>query len=1038
MYLQRIELSGFKSFAQKTILEFPAPDDKRLKNDSNKNNGTRGITAIVGPNGSGKSNVVDAVRWVLGEQSLKLLRGKKSTDVIFAGSEKKAQMSMAEVSLYLNNEDGQAPIDYTEIVITRRIYRDGNSEYLLNKNEVRLFDIVMLLAKTNFGQNTYSVIGQGMIDRIVNYSSQDRKAFFDDATGVKQFQIKRDRSVSKLKKSRENVTQVKALIKELEPHLKMLTTQVNRLHKRLEIEHDLRELQVTYYARLWTELDVTYKKLVINFTQQDKQRLKLESEIGSLQEKLEKLSLGNSRVEEFDNLQQEYNRLMAQKNDLLQEQAIIRGKLDLEYAKVGKQNLSWLENKKVELDAKVASNQEALRNQKMKLDLKRKELADAEKIINGINDELTVLQNNFQFLQEEIYSNRGENRSSYLLDSVRAVLDLKNQLTGIYGTVSDIGKVDRRYEGALSTAAGNRLLAIVVDNDETAVQCIKFLKDNRLASMTFFPLNKLREYAADYSPVAGQGVIGLAIDLVDFDPKFVKVFQQIFGDTLVVETVEDARSFGIGNRRMVTLEGDSFEKSGVVKGGYQKKEFLVWQKVSDNKFSQAEKIKEAGQLKINIEQKYRHKDEMLNRINNIRFEIRSEEERARVMAQEVSDWQGEKARLEVDIKEAQLSPEERTEYLNELKKQQAEKEKKLNSLAETTQVAKQKVDQFNLEEERKKQEIFATQQAMHEQQIKLNEAIFLLNDVRVELAKVETRKDDLFNSIKQDLGEDYRPKAVENTEEIDMVEMEAKISRFKKQLELIGGTDPSVEQEYKDTKDRFDFLSQQSEDLEKAIIDLEKIVVELDKLIKDQFETEFKRINKDFSDYFKQLFDGGSAKLVLTQKELTEAEQAREEAAEAIVSASEKNVGEEVAEADKPEREEPKEEDNVEDNLFLANMGIDIEACPPGKKIKNIAVLSGGEKTMTALALICAIISNNPSPFVLFDEVDAALDEVNSSKFGNIIQELAHKTQFIVITHNRAIMAKGDVLYGVTMQGDGISRLISLKLEEAEKIAKQA
>jgi chromosome segregation protein len=315
MYLQRIELQGFKSFANKTILEFPAPGTttKAVLNASGRSNKSNqqvcGVTAIVGPNGSGKSNVVDAVRWVLGEQSLKLLRGKKSTDIIFSGSAKKSQMGLAEVSLHLNNEDKSAPIDYTEIVITRKLYRDGESEYLLNKNSVRLFDIIMLLAKANFGQNTYSIIGQGMVDRIVNYSSQERKDFFDEATGVKQFQIKRDRSVNKLKKSRENLAQAQTLINELEPHLKMLTRQVNRLHKRKEIEVELKEAWEKYYGKQWLDLDGSYKELIISVTSYDKKKIKLDQEIESLQEKLNSLSEESSRSEEFDRLQKEYNAL---------------------------------------------------------------------------------------------------------------------------------------------------------------------------------------------------------------------------------------------------------------------------------------------------------------------------------------------------------------------------------------------------------------------------------------------------------------------------------------------------------------------------------------------------------------------------------------------------------------------------------------------------------------------------------------------------------------------------------------------------------
>ena len=482
MYLQRIELQGFKSFAHKTILEFPSPG-QGCKTSPNVlssygkplEKGICGVTAIMGPNGSGKSNIVDAVRWVLGEQSLKLLRGKKSTDIIFSGSAQKSQMGLAEVSLYLNNEDNSAPIDYTEIVITRKLYRDGESEYLLNKNSVRLFDVIMLLAKANFGQNTYSIIGQGMVDRIVNYSSQERKDFFDEATGVKQFQIKRDRSVNKLKKSRENLFQAQTLIGELDPHLKMLTRQVNRLHKRKEIEIELKEAREKYYGKQWLELDHSYRESIISVTSSDKKKMKLEQEIESRQQKLNSLSEESSRSEEFDKLQKEYNNLTENKNNLLKELTVTRGKLDLEYAKVGKQNLSWLESRSEELKKRLLAINGELESHKLKINSKKKDLADLESSINKINDELTVSQNNLQIIQEELYKTKGSGSNNYFLESVTAVLRQKNTIGGIYGTVGEIGKIDKKYEMALATAAGNRLWGVVVESDEVAVACINYV-----------------------------------------------------------------------------------------------------------------------------------------------------------------------------------------------------------------------------------------------------------------------------------------------------------------------------------------------------------------------------------------------------------------------------------------------------------------------------------------------------------------------------------------------------------------------------------
>ncbi|MDO8669027.1 MAG: AAA family ATPase [Candidatus Buchananbacteria bacterium] len=1034
MYLQRIELQGFKSFAHKTILEFPAPGSGcktspkiKARNGQVVEKGICGVTAIVGPNGSGKSNIVDAVRWVLGEQSLKLLRGKKSTDIIFSGSAKKSQMGLAEVSLHLNNEDKSAPIDYTEIVITRKLYRDGESEYLLNKNSVRLFDIIMLLAKANFGQNTYSIIGQGMVDKIVNYSSQERKDFFDEATGVKQFQIKRDRSVNKLKKSRDNLAQAQTLIGELEPHLKMLTKQVNRWRKRKEIETELKDCWEKYYGRQWFELDNSYKEFIISVTSYDKQKIKLEQEIESLQEKLDSLSVASSRSEEFDKLQKDYNNLTENKNNILKELTVVNGKLDVEYAKVGKQNLSWLFTRKDELKKRLLEINSELESLKLKINSKKKDLAGLESDINKINNELTVSQNNLQIIQEELYKTKGGERNNYFLESIKSILRQKNSIGGIYGTVADVGKIDKKYEMALATAAGNRLWAIVVETDEVAVKCINYLKANRLSSLTFFPLNKLKNYPSDKYTGQNSGAIGMAIDLISYGVRFAKVFQHILGDTLVVKGVEDAKAIGIGHRRMVTLEGDIFEKTGVIKGGYKRQGSAVWAGVGESKFStQEERIKEFATLKAEIEEKHRLRDGIIAKMNDFKVEIRLSEDKINSLHIELSAFKKENDKIENDIKEGQLTPQERNKFSDELSLQKNKFEKELSEIDKDVLSARKKIDRFNLEEEDKKKEVFSLQQNMHLRQIDLNKIISLLNEAKIELAKIETKKEDLLSLIRQDLGEEYRPKSRADFSDVDLADLENKISKAKKQLELIGGTDPEVEKEYLEVQTRFDFLSSESMDLEKAIGDLEKIVIELDKIIKKQFESEFKKINQDFSRFFKKLFDGGLAKLVLVQKELTEAEQVKAEIENIEISGN----TEEIA---KPKKQAV----HIEDKSFLANMGIDIEACPPGKKIKNINVLSGGEKTMTALALICSIISNNPSPFILFDEVDAALDEENSRKFSDIIDELSHKTQFITITHNRAIMSRADVLYGVTMQGDGVSRILSLKFEQAEKIAEK-
>lgn len=1022
MYLSRIELSGFKSFANKTIIQFPEPEKKSK---------TCGITAIVGPNGSGKSNVVDAVRWVLGEQSLKLLRGKKSTDVIFSGSAKKAQLSLAEVSLYLNNDDGLAPIDYSEVVITRKLYRDGSSEYLLNKQEVRLFDIVMLLAKANFGHNTYSIIGQGMVDKIVNYSNEERKEFFDEATGVKQYQIKRDRSVSKLKKSRENLGQAETLAIELEPHLKSLTRQVNKLHQRKAIEAELRSLQLFYYGRLWQDLSRQYDDQALAFNTHEKQRLRLENRLAELHQRSEELQNAGSRTEEYDKLQEIYNQELSKQNEIMKGLAIIRGKLEVEYERVGKHDLSYLENKKVEAEQRLKNLETELRSLSLKLQSNQTKLEDRERRAKIISDEILVWQNNLEIMQDEYYRLKNGGKTNYQLEAVKEVLGLKNKIDGICGTVSDLGRVkNSRYESALSAGAGNRLSAVVVETDEVAVACINWLKENRLPAVTFFPLNRLKKFQlsreAEEIVVEG-GSLGLASEAVVCDNKYRSVFEQIFGNTIIVENLNQAKNIGINRERMVTLDGDLLEKTGVMRGGFRKPESLTW-KILEDKFFPEAKIKEIASLKAKIEEQRRDREADFLAINELKTVVSVDSEKIKSLDFEVATWRKDLEKINSDLISAELTPEQRSAFLSELADKKKVLEADLTSIESLLTESRDKIDNFNLEEERKKQEIFSLQQEAYGLQNELNEVSNNLSQVKIDLARVETRKEDVLSSIRENLGDTWDFSSREDYSRVDLEDSKLKIDRLKKQLEMIGGIDPEIEKEYEEVKVRFEFLTEQSGDLRQAIKDLEKVVQELDKLIKKQFEDEFERINKDFSRYFKQLFDGGSAKLSLVnrEEEQTEAEKIREQ----ITS---QNIEDTLIDV---EPIEAIKEIYPEDKSFLANMGIDIEACPPGKKIKAITMLSGGEKTMTALALICAIINNNPSPFILFDEVDAALDESNSAKLSAIVKELAHKTQFVIITHNRAIMSESDVLYGVTMQGDGVSRLLSLKLNEAEAIDK--
>jgi len=1018
MHLQRLEIQGFKSFAKRTIFDFPK--------NSNFNDKAHSLTAVVGPNGSGKSNVADAIRWVLGEQSLKLIRCKKADDVIFGGSEKRARQGFAEVVLIMNNEDNLLPIDYREVVLTRRVYRSGETEYLINQNKVRLFDILMLLAKANFGQRSYSIVGQGMVDHIINISAFERKDFFDEATGVKQYQIKRDQAVNRLKKTRENLLETNKIIAELEPRLRLLTRQLKKLEQRKEIENALREEQKKYFSFNLQNLEKSHRQKIDDLTIKQTLLTEWKSKLNEIQIELAKLAREESRKDIFNNLQKEYNDFLNKKNEILKDLATIKGKMSLEYVKAGKQNLSWLIDKKEENERRLAEITESLNNLAMKLKFQQTQKIDVEAKLNSLINEQTVLQNNLKIAEDDLLRIKSGGKENYGREAVRAILKLRSQMSGIIGTVAEIGKTEEMYELGLGVAAGGKLLAVVVENESVAVKCINYLKTNKLGTVTFLPLNKIkRNDYFDKEILSANGAIGYAVDLVKFDEKYRAIFDFVFGRTIVVDTIENAKEIGVGRERMVTLDGDLLEKSGAMRGGFQKKSNL-WSVIDDKAGgTYEEKIREITILKSRLENLAENREKVLAEVNNLRVEIQIQETKKKALQNDREVLQKESEKMTLEIKENQVEPKDFDQYLADLEKQKELLEEYLQKHEQELSLIRQKLDEFNLEEEKKKNQVFRWQDEMQSCQNKVNVISIEVNELQISLAKVETKREDLENEILTEFGQTDRALLaellqVDTSSVINIDSLWFEIGKLKNNLEQIGGIDPEIVDEHKEVSERYEFLTGQVNDLDKGLIDLEKIVIELDEVINKQFNSSFKKINEAFERYFTKIFNGGKARLELVQKEKSMAEEINEAALS--------NLGNDNLET----QEENKQNENlVENQSVLVNTGIEIMVAPPNKKINNIAVLSGGERTMTSLALICAIIDSNPAPFVVMDEVEAALDEVNSQKFAAILQELSFKSQFVIITHNRITMHVADVLYGVAMGEDGVSKTLSLSLEGA-------
>ena len=887
MYLEKLEIQGFKSFANKNVLTFPGLLGKDL----------HGMTSIVGPNGSGKSNIADAVRWALGEQSLKTLRGKKSEDIIFSGSDKKGRGGMAEVSLFLNNEDHQAGLDYSHVVLTRRLYRDGESEYAINQARVRLSDVQIMLAKSNFGQKTYSVIGQGMVEGFLNINLAERKEFFDEATGVKQFQIKRDDSLSKLIHCYENLNQALMLLSEIEPRLKSLTRQVNKLKKLDETEKELKELQKNYYGRLWREINGQFKNYNKKFLEMEKIKMEKERKSAGLNRELNLLEKQHQTSDKFNAWQKELNELQSQKEALTRQLAKLEAELEIKLEASGKFDLSWLHGKNNEIEMELKAIAEEAMGLEKNIVQEKKFLVDLEKDKNEINLKISQLNN----------------------ELLKPDADLREQ---------GMGKINQELKA----------------------------------------LYRLLESSADTD------------NLIKVKMTITKICQKV--------------------KQILDLSAAALERENL------------------------------EQTQKNLMSLLEEKEMIMVKINESNFRISARSERVKLIkekwAQLAKESRGIKDKLKHSQTEIDSAGNKKSQAV--IKNSLAELDLKISGL-------KEKLSSFNAREGEQKARLFSLQKNLQSLQNEINGLTNQLNELKINSTRHETRLEDLEIEIRNNLiklNEIMDTKAEGTFDPESALE---KISSLKRQIDQIGQLDPEIEKEYQETKERFDYLSGQTHDLNSAIRSLEKIIKELDLIIKEQFDKEFKNISAKFEEYFKILFNGGQAKIIKVMNE--------EPADDKVDGNNEAPAEIKIIEpAVDSQTVENKCTSNLKRIKYLQKYsatglaGIEILATPPGKKIKSIALLSGGERALTAIGLICAIISCNPAPFVVLDEVDASLDEANSERLAKILDDLSHKTQFIIITHNRASMRRANIIYGVTMEESGVSKLLSLKLDEAKEAVK--
>ena len=1181
MHLKRLELKGFKSFPTKTEIDF-----------------NEGITAIVGPNGSGKSNISDAVRWVLGEQSIKSLRGDKLEDVIFAGTTDQKPMNYCEVSLTIDNSDQKLDIDFSEVTIKRRAYRNGESGFFLNDKACRLKDIKELLLDTGIGKDGYSIIEQGKVDEILSNNPVNRRKVFDEACGISKYRYKKLEAERNLKNTKENLERIEDIYIEIENRIKPLFNQQKKAIRYLDLRENLKKLEVNNYIREIKKIDcelaeITKHKTILakELSEKEEIKQKLESNIDLTNEEIEKLEENIARLSEYiESIKNVINQNDSQislinerinnskaniennektladfelklkeddekllelkvKKEVNQKEIDL---LELEISKIEKDvdqkeqklnelnknievlkdniitylndkqelsnNLSTLsanteninlrsetiENNILEIKTSLEEKDSIYREKEEMVRSLRDSLKDKTSYLNNLKNDLKNYENenknidikiqNNNYTQKE-YSSKlqiyvdMENHYEGFNRGVKEVLKNKN-LSGICGALGQVITTEEKYEKAIEAALGAYMQNIITSDQYAAKNAINYLKKNNLGRVTFLPMNVIKSKKINENTVNSKTeYIKVASDLVSFDEKYRDIVENILGRTIVIDNIDNGIKFANETNhkfKVVTLDGDILNPGGSLTGGSLKTSTNILSRkrlISDfeekiqkikienqenMKFKESivNSIKQVKQNIINLEEEINNLEKDIvkqntklksidyertslneninklekekiglssnldytsNRIKTIKekikeIELKEEENKKQIDSlshtQELQnkDFDEDKKkienlkldfvqkseifkstdseikRIEGDINYRKQKIQENKEAINNLKKE-------IENLQGESKIQKIESDNLNGQLIEKNKELDSRNQA----KIKLKETISDLNKKlksfereNLELKQSEFKIDSKIERLSANkenytnrLFEDYDLTYVKALElKDDSLDINKKIlESIKREIASLGNVNIDSIQEYKETKERYDFYSEQKADLEESINAIEKIISELEVNMKVQFKEQFKKVNENFKYVYKRLFGGGEGELTILD----------------------------------------------EDNILESD--IQITAKPPGKKMKNLNLLSGGEKALTAISILFAIILAKPTPFCILDEIEAPLDDANIFRFGEYLKELSEDTQFIAVTHRRGTMEAADYIYGVTMEKKAISKVISLNLKQARKMA---
>ena len=1180
MYLKRLELQGFKSFADKTILEFRP-----------------GITGVIGPNGSGKSNISDAIRWVLGEQSMKSLRGSKSLDIIFAGTQNRKSLGFAEASLVFDNMDGGLPIEYAEVTVTRKLYRSGETSYYINKTPCRLKDVLELFMDTGIGKDGYSIIGQGKIDEILSNKSEDRRNIFEEAAGIVKYRTRKQESEKKLEHTKLNLLRINDILTEIEGNLEPLKSQAEKARKYLSIRDELKNIEVGLFLynidqnkeqlqkivqdeeimqeqcgneegklerikilkeelktsideitlkieemsnlgfesekeieKLNSEINVAKAKIANNeendkrFLEEIEEKKKrineLEEELKQKEEKRDNLKQNKVKFEqELEEKEQELRKITAKLSE--KELEIERYKkqveenIDRKYekqAEIQEQEINYENDEKrqnqikqeiqnsiseldstrmrkediakefYEMESKRNKTQKELEEIKIKKDEANKKIKEYQIKINTLSNELRMKETRQRFLIETEKEKEGYIKSvKSLLKDCEANPALSK---GMHGVLANLMEVSDNLETAIEMALGASLQNVVTDTEEDAKRLVEHLRKNNLGRASFLPIASVKGKKLDQIKGTEKGVIGIASDLVKYNKKYEQIICNLLGRTVIADNMDTAIKVAKQNGytfRIVTLDGDLINPSGAITGGSVAKKTVnilgrnkeiekLGKEIEEikakiQKFEKEEKEYEASiegtleiaaslekdlqeneityatekqkvlsfeenidrmekrlaKLKVEQENLEKHKQETISKRQIIQEEVETlneENEKLTQKINECSDLNKDEQKyidnLNFDITNLRISVssfdeseasmeeiqerikqemdannktiENKQKQIEEIHTENSSLENAITEMQEKVAKIKEEVKNSGGKVETLKQERSQKNEKLSRQEEELTEKFKVIEDLKAQLIKLDVRKTKLeedINSIINKMWDEYEltPNVAGEYKKPENVALTQKtVNRLRNEIRDIGSVNIDSIEEYKKLQERYDFMSEQRLDLENTMSKLRKIITEMTQIMKEQFKEKFKLINKNFGEVFAELFGGGKAEVKL------------------------------------------------EDEENVLECGIVITAQPPGKKLQNMMLLSGGEKALTAIALLFAILKINPAPFCVLDEIEAALDDVNVYRYADYLKKFSKDTQFLVITHRKGTMEAADTVYGVTMEESGISKLLSMKM----------